>query len=39
VAFGFESIGENKKKRENNSRIKEKRKEAQPCRPLGLSAH
>jgi hypothetical protein len=27
-----------KRKRENNSRIKEKRKEAQPRSPLGLSA-
>jgi hypothetical protein len=28
-----------KRKGKANSRIKEKGKEAQPCRPLGLSVH
>jgi hypothetical protein len=37
--FGFESNKENKKKRENNSRIKGKRKEAHSPASLGLSAH
>jgi hypothetical protein len=37
--FEFESNRENKKKRENNSRIKGKRKEALSPAPLGLSAH